>query len=116
MWGKILLGVLITVVVIIGVVTTKSCFVDTYIIEGTVNSKFLSPADGGTTFIILLADNQTKLEIKRNFWYSSSEFNEDLLYQQVEVGKKYKFTCWGWQLDWWTVYWYPNVIKIEQIP
>lgn len=92
----------------------KSYYIDTYTITGTVSQKYLSPDNGGTTFVVKLTDGK-KLEIKRNLWYGGSQYNEDDIYSSLTTNATYKFTCWGWQYDFWFIYWYPNVIKAEQV-
>ncbi|MEM2177038.1 MAG: hypothetical protein QXN34_06900 [Archaeoglobaceae archaeon] len=100
--------------IIAGFYALKSFYIDTYIIEGKVKAKFLAPSSEGTTYIVIL-ENDEKLEIKRNFWYAGPQYNEDVLYAKIEVGKKYRFTCWGWKFDWGPIYLYPNIIAVEEV-
>lgn len=106
--------VIIVVLAIFGALIIKSIYIDTYTITGKVSKKYLSPADGGTTFVVKLEDGK-KLEIKRNLWYGGGEYNEDDLYSEISENKSYVFTCWGWQWDFWIIYWYPNIIKAEEL-
>jgi hypothetical protein len=111
------LAIVIALIIVVGVVVglvIKSIYIDTYTVTGTVSQKFLSPDDGGTTFVVMLDDGR-KLEIKRNLWYGGSEYNEDSLYADIDVNSTYHFTCWGWQLDLWFIYWYPNIIRAEEV-
>lgn len=86
----------------------------TYIITGTPTDAQLSPtADGGTTFVVWL-DTGQKLEIQRSLFYGD---NEDDIYRDIRnnLNKPMEFTCWGWQFDWWFIYWYPNIGHVEII-
>lgn len=88
----------------------KSGWIDTYTIEGKVKDKFI---DAGSGAYVVILYNNTKLEVDRNLWYSGAEYNPDVIYANIKVNSTYRFTCWGWQLDFWVIYWYANVIKAE---
>lgn len=101
---------LIAAIVVGCIFWVKSGWIDTYITEGKVKDKFIDAGSGA--YVVILYDN-TKLEVDRNLWYSGSEFNPDVVYASIKVNNTYRFTCWGWQLDFWIIYWYANVIKAE---
>jgi hypothetical protein len=112
--GIALIVILVILTCVVIGLAVKSMYADTYVITGKVAQKFLSPDGKGTTFVLKLEDGR-KLELKRNLFYGGSQYNEDDLYTKIKEGSSYRFTCWGWQVDFWFVYWYPNVIKAEQI-
>jgi len=115
--GEVNIALVVILVIAICVaiaIVVKSMYVDTYVINGKVKDKFLSPDGLGTTFVVKLEDGR-KLEIKRNLWYWGSQYNEDDIYSKITQDSSYKFTCWGWQIDLGFVYWYPNIIMAEQV-
>jgi hypothetical protein len=90
---------------------------DRYTIQGTVLDKYIdnSGSESHYLFTIQLQDgNKKMLEVNRNILHGSN-YNPDFVYSGVDEGKTYIFTCWGWDWQWWGVYWYPLVIIAEEV-
>lgn len=109
--GVILIILLIVVLLAFGI---KSAWCDTYIIEGKVTKTWIDYSDEGSHYLIRLPGDKM-LECQRNLIYSGDEYNPDIVFTDIEVNHTYKFTCWGWQVSWANIYWYPNVIIAEEL-
>jgi len=110
--GVLTLAILVIVIAAVAVGFVFSSYIQSYTVTGTVKAKWIDYSAETSAYVVVLTDG-TLLEVERNLWYYKPEFNPDRLYAQIEVGKTYRFTCWGWQVD--ILYWYPNIIKAEEI-
>jgi len=112
--GFVALVIIFIMIVAVLVGLVFSSYIQAYEITGTVKHKWVDVSPEGSHYMVRLADGRL-LEVERNLWYYGSEYNPDRIFTDIEIGKTYRFTCWGWQLDFWTIYWYPNIIKAEEI-
>ncbi len=111
-----MLGKIISIVIIIAIVVSVAAYVSMtstiYTIEGTVLDKHIDNSKEGSHYIVVLTNGET-LEIQRQPFRWDREQNPDLIYAQIQKNDTYRFSCWGWRNE--MFYWYPNVIKIEQL-
>jgi hypothetical protein len=109
--GIIIVVILFAVAIGYGV---KSAYMDTYTIDGTVEKKWIDMGADESFYLVRIDDNRM-LEVDRNLFYGSRDYNPDIVFTDIEVNKTYEFTCWGWQVDWGFIYWYPNVLSAKEI-
>jgi hypothetical protein len=117
--GILVMIVLVIVAVAIVVAIFVPMYTNTYKISGIVTKMWIDPVEGGSAYLVRInvdSTNETKmLEVQKNIFFN--HINEDLVYAQLEVGKHYDFTCWGWDLPYFWIfatYWYPNIIEVNQ--
>lgn len=108
-----ILAIMVVCVVIVGY-TMKSAWMDTYQVTGTVRETWIDHTTEGSAYLVRLTDNRM-LEVNRNIFYGGSEYNPDILFTDLQDNCTYEFTCWGWQVDWDGIYWYPNIIDYKLI-
>jgi len=112
--GFLALVILVILIAAVAVGLVFSSYIQSYTVTGTVKAKWVDVGPEGSYYLVRLTDGRM-LEVERNLWYYGSEYNPDRIFSEIEIGKTYRFTCWGWQLDFWTIYWYPNIIRIEEV-
>jgi len=113
--GFLALMILVILIAVVAVgATFFSSHVQTYEVTGTVKHKWIDVSEEGSHYMVRLTDG-TLLEVQRNIWYSGVRYNPDRIFTDLEIGETYRFTCWGWQVDFWMIYWYPNIIEAEEI-
>ncbi|MCW4008557.1 MAG: hypothetical protein NWF09_07725 [Candidatus Bathyarchaeota archaeon] len=110
---KMYAGLWILVIIMVALLLFQSAFVDLTPVKGKVVAKYTETAGDSTAYMVLLEDG-TLLEVKRNFWYNSWKYEEEqTLYQKIQINETYTFLCTGWQLDWWIIHLHKNIIKIK---
>jgi len=115
--GTILIIALILGAILLAGYAINDAWRKTYTVEGTVTEKWVDYENEGGHYLIHLDDgteNGRMIEISRNIFYRGPEYNPDRIYKELEENTTYSFTCWGWQIDWWFIYMYPNVIDYEE--
>ncbi len=105
---------IIVALVALGYYAINSAWVETYTVHGTVEKKWIDYSTEGSHYLLRL-DGNRMVEVQRNVIYSGQEYNPDIVFSDINVNSTYDFTCWGWQFSWADVYWYPNVIKAEEV-
>ena len=110
--------ILIAIIIVagLGYVIHSSQLVQ-YTISGTVKQKWIDVGSDSSYYLLRITqlDGTDKMvEVNRNIFHGS-DYNPDIVYSDIEVNKTYIFTCWGWDWQWSSVYWYPNVIIAKEI-
>lgn len=115
---EILIGIVLFAIVvglIIGVImwNYKTTYGNVQTIEITVKDKYIKKSSGkssGDKYLIVDTDKNTYQITDLTF---IGKWNSTDLYNELEIGKKYKITTSGIRNQFWSMY--PNINKVEEI-